>query len=651
MSATGKLSPEEWFERKTDMANNAVKGCIPFNHLGATLTTVGRSNIDWAGKHHNHQEWQAQLNRFFILPVLAAEYKETGEEMYAETARDFLSDWLKVHPPIDNWQTASYDNTLNLAVRTQMWVTTLAVFLDSPAFTDELVDLMITSITAQYRFLMNHFSIHGNWRIAQAHSMLYSSILLEGHVPATVWRKRAAHILNDAFFRQVLPDGCHEERNPGYHSWMNRVFDSLWRLSRSRPDLGLRMDAGKIARMHDYSLAVLAPNGGTNGMHDCGIPVNKKRTPDFGKARKAFYAEAGFPDAMPPLSHWFPDAGQALLRDSWDEDATYVTFDATVWGGGHCHLSRNSVQFMPFGKPLLIDPGSLTYEKSDPKSTHGKSTRAHNTINLNGMNQISANPDSRFASAPGYDFVESLYDAGYWPGEYLWHFNDGHGQGVFGEHHRAMLWARSKAVFIIDHLYHTGTDSKPDLESNWQFANVPVKLDAENSRAVTENQDVNMILLFAQHPTEALFTMHRGEDNPPRGWLPGQGEYVAAPQICLNLPKRDNWVTHLATVLIPFKGPEAPGVRIAESISPDEKGYGLIRLEWDNGDQDELWWKPKINSALDDVGPFVTDGAMVYLHRPAGKAPCHGLAVDASFIEPYAPKPRPHPEMLVFSEK
>ncbi|HVF10521.1 MAG TPA: heparinase II/III family protein, partial [Abditibacteriaceae bacterium] len=70
------------------IADAAVAGDIFF--YGDQQTTIGRSNIDWSGGHHKHQEWRAQINRFYWLGLLAAMSRETGDEKYAEAARDYI---------------------------------------------------------------------------------------------------------------------------------------------------------------------------------------------------------------------------------------------------------------------------------------------------------------------------------------------------------------------------------------------------------------------------------------------------------------------------------------------------------------------------------------------------------------------------------
>lgn len=75
-----------------------------------------------------------------------------------------------------------------------------------------------------------------------------------------------------------------------------------------------------------------APDGGWNALHDCQSNRNPQYEPCYvmQRDRSGFLKKAGLPDTLPPLSQYFPNAGQVCLRDSWSPTATYLVFDATV---------------------------------------------------------------------------------------------------------------------------------------------------------------------------------------------------------------------------------------------------------------------------------------------------------------------------------
>ena len=121
-------------------AEKIVAGTVFF--YGRTEVEIGLQNIDWTGAHINHQEWPAQLNRFYHLPPLAAAYRETGDERFAEAARSYIEDWIRSHP---GYETAQQfmpgDSGLNMSIRlgtshASGWGGVLPAFLASPSFDD-----------------------------------------------------------------------------------------------------------------------------------------------------------------------------------------------------------------------------------------------------------------------------------------------------------------------------------------------------------------------------------------------------------------------------------------------------------------------------------------------------------------------------------
>ncbi len=627
------------------LADRAVEGKIRFAHLGYRLFEVGRSNIDWSAPQTKHQEWPAQLNRFFQLPALMAAWKETRDERYPAAARDYIEDWIRAHPVRDDWTPARYDNTLNLAIRIQNWLSTLPGFLDSGRFGDPFVASLVASAACQLDFLCGHLAPVHNWRIAHADSILTASLRLDGLPAAARWRKVGVGVINDAFRRQVLPDGAHDERNPNYHGWMTRVFEKYWRIGRAMPELGLTVDADTVSLMHDYLLAHTRPNGQLNALHDSTGARTGSRPPSWADARRAFRRDAGLPDEMPPTIQNFPFAGQACWRDSWGEDAVYVVFDATTWGGGHCHLSRNSLQIHAFGRSLLVDPGTLTYEASDPMMAHGKSTRAHNTMNLNGWNQSEADPKFRFESVEGYCLAASVYSGGFWPRPFQWGWKTGHGSGLWGEHHRVLLWLRGLCLVVLDRFRHDTPETAPKVESNWQFSEGTLEMSSDPClKAVTGHGDANLLCLFPLVPGGTTPAIHAGEKNPPRGWLPGtNGEYVAAPQLCLESDPAPV-CSHWAAVFVPFEGKEAPAVSAEARMGRT----GRLVIAWGDGSTDSIWWMPGLERALEPSDGIETDGSLVHLRRGAGGEPVRGLVADGTYLEPYSPRRRPRRGVFSF---
>ena len=664
-SADGSSSPTAPGHR--EIADRAVDGVLFFRWLGAHPTPVGRRNIDWSGAHHAHQEWPAQLNRFFQLEPLARAYAETGDERYAQAARDYIEDWIRAHPHQPSWTMARYDNTLNLSLRIGHlerpgWLGTLPRFLRSPSFDDAFLAEMVASASAQLNYEMAHMPNGINWRIAASDCLIAAGLRLAFLPRAKAWLAFGVACLNDAWHRQILPDGVHEERNPSYHTWMTRVMTVYCDLKKALPELGLVMEPQRVAAMWDYALASTRPNGAFNALHDCTGerhgPWNETRpAAAIRKERAAFRARWGLPPADPPLFYFSADAGQALWRTGWGEDDTYVTFDATLWGGGHCHLSRNSLQLHAFRQTMVADPGSFSYERRDPFSAFGKSTPAHSTVCLNGFNQSPTNPSrTTVFTAPGYGFISSDYEGGYWEGDWLWGFTH-LGRGIWASHWRCLLWIQDLGLVVGDSLQRVPTqppergDEPPVLECLWQLAEqaeVAITPDSQQVE-VRYGGETGLRVLLAHRPDGSEVQVIRGQREPLRGWMPGEGRMEPAPQLTVRLPHMTQRHEEFWTVLIPWgRGCPPPAVRVSTWKEPHDRS-GRIRLDWATGASDEIHWTYRRLVMLGEREGFETDAGLVHRRRDAEGRVIRMAAIGGTYLRPYEMEPLPAPGILVWS--
>lgn len=79
------------------------------------------------------------------------------------------------------------------------------------------------------------------------------------------------------------------------------------------------------------------------------------------------------------------DSGNYILRSDDTSDATQITFDAGPKGGFHGHHDLLNFELWSGGRPLIIDPGPYKYDGGADRD-YVISTRAHNTINVDGKN-------------------------------------------------------------------------------------------------------------------------------------------------------------------------------------------------------------------------------------------------------------------------
>ncbi len=94
--------------------------------------------------------------------------------------------------------------------------------------------------------------------------------------------------------------------------------------------------------------------------------------------------EASIPSDL-PRSASYCDIGWAVMRSSWDDDATMLAVKSGfAWN--HAHPDAGSFILFHAGKPLIIDSGNCSYSRREYSSYYRRS-KAHNVILHNGQAQ------------------------------------------------------------------------------------------------------------------------------------------------------------------------------------------------------------------------------------------------------------------------
>jgi hypothetical protein len=131
-------------------------------------------------------------------------------------------------------------------------------------------------------------------------------------------------------------------------------------------------------------------------------------------------------DALPGLVV-FPDTGYAVVRDG----ELWLAFDCGPPGPAylpaHAHADALSIQLWHDGRPVVVDPGTSTYEAGAERDRE-RSTEAHSTIALGGRSQFE--PWGAFRSGP-FPSIRVLSDSPL-SAEVVWGNGD--------RHRRTLAW-------------------------------------------------------------------------------------------------------------------------------------------------------------------------------------------------------------------
>lgn len=198
------------------------------------------------------------------------------------------------------------------------------------------------------------------------------------------WRRLGDELAADELDGQMLADGFHVERSPGYHAIL---VDDLIRLDRflratgeDGTGFGRRVTEAR-RRAADALASVVHPDGEIPLFNDAAFGQSPPST--WILDRSAELDGGTRPKAHPGGAM---AAGFHVLRG----DRSVMIFDAGEIGcgeqPGHAHADTLSYELSMSSTRVVVDAGVFDYEPSERRA-YARSTRAHNTVELDGRDQ------------------------------------------------------------------------------------------------------------------------------------------------------------------------------------------------------------------------------------------------------------------------
>jgi hypothetical protein len=270
----------------------------------------------------------------------------------AEEAARLLATWIEAHPPRDGDAWHPYP----LSTRVGNWVAAVTLL---PELATEGVS---GSAWRQLQRLTHNVEddVLGNHVIRNARAL----VLGGSSFGAPELVRRGIDLLRRELPEQILADGGHYERSPSYHLF---VLRDLLEIQAASPHAWL---AETIEKMRAFAAALQRPDGAPALFND------------------------GTIDA-PRLELDEPLEGVTVLEPS----GFVVVREGPLWLAlrcgpsaprflpAHAHADALSIQVWWRGRPLLVDPGSSTYEPG-PERDWERSTHAHSTLVVDGRDQF-----------------------------------------------------------------------------------------------------------------------------------------------------------------------------------------------------------------------------------------------------------------------
>ena len=364
--------------------------------------------------------WEPNRHHQFV--VLGRAYRATGDRKYATAIVEQLGSWIDRCPfgTGMNWR-----SPLELAIRVVNWIWALDLITDSGLLTDAFRARVLQSIALHVWEIARKYSrgtSANNHRVGEACGVLTATSYFPELPDAAKLRDESRRILAEEIVAQTYPSGATREQALGYQLFVLQLF-LFAGLADQRSGGGLPPEFwGRLQRMFEFVDALA--QGGPLPMYgdaddgyvlDLGNRANDVRA--LRDLAAHVFAARGEQPVLSETTHWlfgsspalrrrpsvpssadlestaFEDVGLYLLQwgDAGSMDHVSVLFDCGELGFGalaaHGHADALSTAVRAFGVDVLVDPGTYDYFTFPEWRRYFRSTRAHNTIALDGQDQ------------------------------------------------------------------------------------------------------------------------------------------------------------------------------------------------------------------------------------------------------------------------
>ena len=392
--------------------------CFEIDHRDQDA--VGNVKYVWEPSRHQH------------LTVLAAAYHLSGDERYAQAVATQLRSWWAANPFLSG---IHWTSGIELGVRLLSWVW-IRRLLHGWAGVETLFEgnrVFLQQLHHHQEWLArlpSHGSSANNHILAEMAGQFAASCAFPWFPESTAWREDAAATLRRELARQTFAGGLNRELATEYHGFVlelglaaalegevagqplgPQAWDTLRRMAdtlaamvdvRLRPPRQGDADDGHGLLLdgpgYDRWASLLATGAVLFGPAPWwpAVPRTDVRTALWTRlATRPLPGGASRPARRPSL---FEDAGMALLRDeAGRSDELWCRADHGPHGylsiAAHAHADALALEVRVGGVDVLADPGTYCYGAEPAWRAYFRSTLAHNTLEVGGVDQsVAAGP-------------------------------------------------------------------------------------------------------------------------------------------------------------------------------------------------------------------------------------------------------------------
>jgi hypothetical protein len=326
--------------------------------------------------------WEASRLQQLIAFALIARtaHPEVSKNAIALLENQLLS-WVVANPPLTG---VHYISSMECALRLLSVCHAVDMVRDKLQQPELVWDCLLKMVHSHASVIASRLSLHssaGNHTVAECVGLIYAGILFPEFKHSQQWKNTALDLLQKEIDRQILPDG-------------GGIEQAIWYLMFITDLCGLAIMLLCHHRQHVPPAMISAVSRAKNYL--CSFSGSPKELPAIGDSDNG-YALSRFLriswDQHPVVSfcRTFDDSGCTLISDPASGPGIRVILDHGPLGMpplyGHGHADAMSLILRVGQDDLLIDPGTYTYNGDPRLRQYFRSTRAHNTVCVDGVDQ------------------------------------------------------------------------------------------------------------------------------------------------------------------------------------------------------------------------------------------------------------------------
>lgn len=325
-----------------------------------------------------------KIHSWVMLDSLLVVDTISDDDEYLNLAVDIADDWIKKYViSADRDEFAWYD--MAVGQRSTKLSYMLRRLIENKSSPEKIFRFILAS-EIHFSELMEEerIAIHSNHGLFQMAGLLS----LCHNLP---WMKRSVEGIDfsEEIFQKMLTehfadDGLHLEHSPDYHLYMvnhlQSLNDSGW-LSKNVSSTSKLINS--IVKSANW---MATPNNNV-------IPIG-----DTANNVSMLKRWAGYKGNIEIGCRFFPIGGLLINNSKINESLSQLVFSGQFHSRQHKHADNLNVLYEHKGQPLLVDPGTFTYQYDIPERMYCESTRGHNTVEIDDLNYSRFRQDA-FGSA------------------------------------------------------------------------------------------------------------------------------------------------------------------------------------------------------------------------------------------------------------